>query len=62
MIPLSMLQSTSTVRAKEGIADIESALVQSNPQGLKKYLAELKVIRGDLEELLREGKASGASN
>jgi hypothetical protein len=47
-----------TIRAKQIISDIEQALITSNPENLKKYLLELKILRTDMQNFLRKGELS----
>jgi len=54
---LSIAIVDTTVKAKEVIKNLETALVQSNPAGLKRYLAELSALRGEVERILRKGEA-----
>jgi hypothetical protein len=44
---------TITERSQRVITDIQRALIESDPTALKRYLDELKTVRGELKELLR---------
>jgi hypothetical protein len=44
-----------TSKTKQVIEEVKTALVSSDPQGLQKYLEDLREIRGEVEQTLRAG-------